>query len=197
MPIVWGSSWAMSAAKEFPQRCSWPSRALCCAPPRITKPPPGACLTYMNQSLAEQHASGMFVTLFYGILNTRTGVLEFSNGGHNPPYVFSMDGRCASSRSVAVRCWASSKASNIRRAPRSWEVTMESWCTPTASPRRATRPDEFFEESRLEAYLTSHASRPVDDLVRNLHAEVERFEAGARRADDITVLALRRRVSPV
>jgi hypothetical protein len=30
----------------------------------------------------------------------------------------------------------------------------------------------------------------VEELVRGLHAEVERFEAGAPRADDITVLAL-------
>src|SRR5262249_5327218 len=49
---------------------------------------PGACLTYMNRSLVEQNAPGMFVTLFYAVLNTRTGVLEYSNGGHNPPYVF-------------------------------------------------------------------------------------------------------------
>ena len=47
---------------------------------------PGGCLTYMNESLVEQNASGMFVTLFYGILNTRTGALEYSNAGHNPPY---------------------------------------------------------------------------------------------------------------
>jgi serine phosphatase RsbU (regulator of sigma subunit) len=51
----------------------------------------------------------------------------------------------------------------------------------------------FYEESRLEAYLAAHASRPADELVRGLHGDVERFEAGASRADDITVLALRRR----
>jgi hypothetical protein len=33
--------------------------------------------------------------------------------------------------------------------------------------------------------------RPVDELVRCLEAEVERFAAGAPRADDITALALR------
>ena len=34
----------------------------------------------------------MFVTLFYGILNSRTGEVEFAVGGHNPPYVFSKSG---------------------------------------------------------------------------------------------------------
>jgi sigma-B regulation protein RsbU (phosphoserine phosphatase) len=51
---------------------------------------------------------------------------------------------------------------------------------------------EFYGEARLEAYLGAHASQPVEQLVRGVHAEIERFEAGARRADDITVLALRR-----
>jgi serine phosphatase RsbU (regulator of sigma subunit) len=29
----------------------------------------------------------MFVTVFYGILDIRTGELHYSNGGHNPPCV--------------------------------------------------------------------------------------------------------------
>jgi phosphoserine phosphatase RsbU/P len=56
------------------------------------------------------------------------------------------------------------------------------------------RSGEFFQESRLEAYLAACASRPVDDLVRGLQAEVERFEAGAPRSDDITAIALRQRL---
>lgn len=155
----------------------------------------GACLTYMNQSLAEQHASGMFVTLFYGILNTRTGELEYSNGGHNPPYVFSIDGKL---RPLKDRCGPMLGVFEGFQYPtRSTELGDHDGIViyTDGVTEASNKAGEFFEESRLEAYLTSHASRPVDDLVRGLHAEVERFEAGARRADDITVLALRRRVS--
>ncbi len=61
----------------------------------------GGCLTYMNESLVEQNTTEMFVTLFYGILNTRTGELEYSNAGHNPPFVFSPDGQA---RALRDRC---------------------------------------------------------------------------------------------
>ena len=100
---------------------------------------PGACLTYMNQSLVEQHASGMFVTLFYGILNTRTGVLEYSNAGHNPPYVFSPDGQV---RALKERCGPMLGVFEGFQYPTRTHGTTgparECWCTPTASRRLAT-----------------------------------------------------------
>jgi serine phosphatase RsbU (regulator of sigma subunit) len=153
---------------------------------------PGACLTYMNQSLVEQHASGMFVTLFYGILNTRTGVLEYSNAGHNPPYAFSADGnlrplkeRCGPMLGVFEGFKYPTRTTEIQ-----WNESVVVFTDGVTEARN--KQGDFYEESRLEAYLAAHAARPVDELVRGLQAEVERFEAGAPRADDITVLALRR-----
>ena len=52
----------------------------------------GDCLGYVNRFLVEQNTPEMFVTFFYGILNTRTGALEYANAGHNPPYVVSRGG---------------------------------------------------------------------------------------------------------
>src|SRR5260370_6395705 len=49
---------------------------------------PGECLSYVNGSLVEQSIASMFVTLFYGVLDTRTGEVQFASGGHNPPYIF-------------------------------------------------------------------------------------------------------------
>lgn len=124
-------------------------------------------------------------------------MLEFSNGGHNPPYVFSMDGTL---RQLKERCGPMLGVFEGFQYPtRTTQLGGHDGIVVYTDgvTEASNKANEFFEESRLEAYLTSHASRPVDDLVRNLHAEVERFEAGARRADDITVLALRRRVSPV
>lgn len=156
---------------------------------------PGACLTYMNQSLVEQHASGMFVTLFYGILNLRTGALEYSNAGHAPPYAFSADGQ---RRPLQERCGPMLGIfEGFQYATRSTEIHPgEGVLVYTDGVTEAhNRAGEFYEDSRLEAYLESHASRPVEELVRGLHDEVERFEAGAARADDMTVLAVRRRAA--
>jgi sigma-B regulation protein RsbU (phosphoserine phosphatase) len=147
----------------------------------------------MNQSLVEQNASGMFVTLFYGILNTATGALEYSNAGHNPPYAFSPDGqfrplkdRCGPMLGVFEGAQYPTRRAEI--GPGEGVLVFTDGVTEARNWN-----GDFYEEWRLEEYLAAHASRPVDEMVRGLHAEVERFEAGAQRADDITVLALRRR----
>jgi sigma-B regulation protein RsbU (phosphoserine phosphatase) len=152
---------------------------------------PGACLTYMNQSLLEHHASRMFVTLFYAILNTRTGAIEYSNGGHNPPYVFSRRGQLRALKGgggpmLGLFQGIQYSSETTRIEPGDGVLVFTDGVTEARN-----RKGEFYEDSRLERYLVGHASRPVDELVRDLIAEVERFEAGAPHVDDITVLALR------
>src|SRR5205085_2614760 len=55
----------------------------------MTAPSAGECLEYVNSVLVSQSDPAMFVTIFYGILHTDTGELEYSVGGHNPPFLFS------------------------------------------------------------------------------------------------------------
>jgi phosphoserine phosphatase RsbU/P len=47
---------------------------------------PAGCLSYVNKVLGTQREGAVFVTVFYAILHTGTGDVEFCIGGHNPPY---------------------------------------------------------------------------------------------------------------
>ena len=46
---------------------------------------PAEITTRMNGELTEDNEQGMFVTMFIGLLNLKTGHLDFCNAGHNPP----------------------------------------------------------------------------------------------------------------
>ena len=46
---------------------------------------PGPCLTRLNELLLQNNQEELFVTVFYGIFDRRTGRLVYANGGHNPP----------------------------------------------------------------------------------------------------------------
>jgi serine phosphatase RsbU (regulator of sigma subunit) len=46
---------------------------------------PAEVLSHVNQTLLKMNASGMFVTLLYGILDYRTGVMQYARAGHLLP----------------------------------------------------------------------------------------------------------------
>ena len=49
---------------------------------------PAEICTHMNNELSgDDNVSGMFVTMFLGMLNMDTGHLNFCNAGHNPPVI--------------------------------------------------------------------------------------------------------------
>ena len=53
---------------------------------------PGQVLATVNDFLEQNNAEELFVTLFYGVLDDRTGRFVYANGGHNPPILVDSDG---------------------------------------------------------------------------------------------------------
>ena len=154
--------------------------------------PPGPCLDYLNTTLARENPSSMFVTLFYGILNTATGVIQYSVGGHNPPYIFSPDGKvrplpiAQSGTIVGLLEGSRYQTETCRLAPGEGILLYTDGVTEAVN-----RAEDFFGEERLEQYLSAHAGEGAEPIVAGLHAAVQEFAEGAPQSDDITVLALR------
>ncbi|MFA8301009.1 MAG: SpoIIE family protein phosphatase [Hyphomicrobiales bacterium] len=48
-------------------------------------------VSMINKALCVDNDSGMFVTFFIGVLDLKTGILEFCNAGHNYPYILRED----------------------------------------------------------------------------------------------------------
>jgi sigma-B regulation protein RsbU (phosphoserine phosphatase) len=152
---------------------------------------PGECLTRINASLVEQNTSGMYITLFYGVLNLRSGEIQFSNAGHTPPYLF---GGNVELRPLRDKCGPllgllpgrQYRTASARLLPGEGILVYTDGVTEAINPR-----DEFFNETGLEEYLAPHAAEGMSQLVSGLHAHIQTFAAGARQADDITVLGLR------
>jgi sigma-B regulation protein RsbU (phosphoserine phosphatase) len=50
---------------------------------------PSQILAAVNRELCHDNADCQFVTLFYGVLNLKTGVLHYASGGHDAPILLS------------------------------------------------------------------------------------------------------------
>lgn len=53
---------------------------------------PSQMMVNINNILSQDNPRVMFVTLIIGILNIRTGQIQYANGGHNPPIVIPGEG---------------------------------------------------------------------------------------------------------
>src|SRR5262249_21783353 len=147
-------------------------------------------LNYLNASLSDQNTSGMFVTFFYGVLDTRSGEVEFSNAGHNAPYVVTPNGSIEMLESkggpmLGLFPNQTYEAAITRLTPGQGIVVFTDGVT---EARNAA--DQFFTEARLEDYLQGRPIEPVE-LVTGLLQRVNEFAMGVPQADDITALALR------
>ena len=151
---------------------------------------PDEILCRLNEALCRDNASCMFVTLFSAILDIRTGWVEYSNGGHNLPYLLS-NGRIeplenTAGRVLGVTEGAKYHSNRIILQPGDGLFLYTDGVTEALDQRQ-----NFFSERRLKAFLASVNTMYPEDLTRGLVHEVQRFSAGAAQADDITILALR------
>jgi phosphoserine phosphatase RsbU/P len=158
----------------------------------LTSVSPSECLEHVNRLLCPDNEASMFVTVFYGILHTETGELEFSNGGHNLPYVIRDDRVSPVGQPDGMALGFFDKAtyhtSRMRLNAGETLVLYTDGVTEAMDVQ-----DQFFSMSRLEQMLRQFGRQRPVNLLTNLVEDVQAFSSGAVQADDITLLALQYR----
>ena len=153
---------------------------------------PSECITYINSLLAEESASNMFVTVFYGIYNIKTGDVTYTNAGHNPPYVAKADG------SIVKLPLSKNIIAGFLKGYQFTEETLQlqhgdTLLLYTDGVTEAVDPDyEEYGEERLEALLKNTSQVDCQQLIDAVKADVKVFANGAEQSDDITLLAIKR-----
>jgi len=149
-----------------------------------------ACLALVNDALYAESIASMFVTCFYGVLDTRTGVVEYTNAGHNPPYVLGRDGGITATPAIGGLFLGAFDKAQYKRATLQLEPG-DSLVLFTDGISEAVNPDdEQYSEARLEACLARLTGAPADNVVASVVADVDAFSAGAAQADDMTTMCL-------
>lgn len=142
----------------------------------------------LNNELCQGNDACMFTTLFCGILNIRTGEIEFSNGGHNFPYIYRTDGSLeaiSSANSVAVGCMEDIPYHKgvITLSAGDALVLYTDGVSEAMNHRQ-----ELFSERRLEAAIQESAHSSSHDVVERVMTAIAGFVAGAEQSDDITLM---------
>ncbi|MBS2034194.1 SpoIIE family protein phosphatase [bacterium] len=144
----------------------------------------------LNNELCENNEASMFVTLFVVILNVRTGWLEFSNGGHNLPFLLSHSH--GPQQLPRTRGMGLGAAEDVAFQTGTLQMLPgQALLLYTDGISEAHNPDcELYGEDRMRKFLSAQSDLQPRPVVENLLAEVRRFEAGGPQADDITALVI-------
>jgi len=153
--------------------------------------PPGEILSRVNKDLSAENPSFMFVTLFLGILNIRTGDLQFSNGGHNPPYLLRANGTIEAMEmtdglALGIEGDFSYRSKKTRLRKGDTVFLYTDGVTEAMNQKK-----EFFTEKRLEQALSMLKDQPIDQIAAGIKGQLKVFSEGEPQADDVTMLILR------
>jgi len=150
------------------------------------------CMQYVNELLCKESHDMMFVTVFYGIYNINTGVIEYTNCGHNPPYLLLHDNKVeqlpyADNVIVGAIEGEEFKVDTVTLDPGDSIILYTDGVTEAENASH-----EEFSESRLEATIKSVPGAGSQEIIETILEDVTDFTDGTAQSDDITMLVLKR-----
>jgi hypothetical protein len=146
---------------------------------------PAAIATQMNDLLSQNNRRSMFVSMFIGVVDLKTGVLNFCNAGHNPPVV---DGRFMEVKAniplglVGDMVFESETYSNIIGKPLFFY-------TDGLNEAKSIDNEQFGNE-RLLSELKAKPFKSCSERVEWMRSAVEKHTEGAEPSDDMTMMCI-------
>ena len=152
---------------------------------------PASAVTTLNRNISERCPLGKFITFFYGVLDTSTGLLQYTNAGHNYPLLVRAD------RSVEQLTGSGIVMGLFPTVQYSLQETTllpgDTLCLFSDGVTEAvTAGGEEFGESGLAAFLIDHANDVCSTVIDRLAHHVRVWCGNSSFADDFTVLLIRR-----
>ena len=153
---------------------------------------PSECISYSNDLLAKESANNMFVTVFYGIYNIKTGEVTYTNAGHNPPYLIKAGGTIEQlplSKDIVVGALDDFQFSEETLQLEHGETLL---LYTDGVTEAINVNDEEYGEKRLEETLKDVTQQNCQQIINTVKANVKTFAGEAEQSDDITLLAIKR-----
>lgn len=158
---------------------------------RETSPDPASAVTLLNRNLAERCPLGKFITFFYALLDPATGVLEYSNAGHNYPLLLRADGSveqlAGGGLVLGLFPMATYEMRKTMLQPGDMLALYSDGVTEACSPTG----DEFGEDA-LAHFLRQKETEPCNQLVSDLVNYLRGWHGSNAFTDDFTIVLVKR-----
>lgn len=152
---------------------------------------PDEILQKVNDQIAEDNETCVFVTVFCGILNIASGEVVYANGGHNPPLTI-RSGENADfismpkGMALGVVEGTPYQIAKLVLSPGDVLFMYTDGITEAMNPEY-----ELFSEKRLQENLVKLRDESVEAMSHGLMQQIMAFAEGAQQSDDITLMVLK------
>lgn len=152
---------------------------------------PAALVDRLNLQIARHSPASRFITLFFAVIDPKTGHVEYVNAGHLPPIVRRRDGTFArlAQGGIALGLSRKSKYTATTDHLETGDVLVLYSDGITEAESEA---GVAFDEAGIEHVLALRPDATAPDLSRDVFAAVEAHVGDQRLADDLTVVVARR-----
>ena len=155
--------------------------------PRLTAVALIIVATQLNNILSHDNDQNMFVTMFIGCADLRTGHFDYCNCGHNIPL---LDGKFMDVKNTNFPLGVMEGVSFVGESID--DIRDHQLLIYTDGLNEAeNRQHELFGDDRLLDFISGKQDIAAEELIPMLHEVVERHRDGAIPNDDLTMLCLR------
>jgi sigma-B regulation protein RsbU (phosphoserine phosphatase) len=152
---------------------------------------PALVIKEANELIASDSKSGMFVTLFYAILDLKKKTMDYVNAGHNPPVLFVRKTgylECLSTNGIALGALDEIHPDEKKIKLEDGDVIVFYTDGVTEA---VNRDGELFGEKRIYQLVKNNNTLNAKDLVFKIKDSVIEFSENQAQFDDITLMVLK------
>jgi sigma-B regulation protein RsbU (phosphoserine phosphatase) len=164
--------------------------ALRAAMDRVSSPSEG--IAHTNRLLCVDASAGMFVTLFYALLNPATGEMTYVNAGHRSPLLCRADSnKLVELAPTGMALGVVSDASFMQETMVLAHKDLLVFYTDGVPEATDTR-ERMFGMERFERIVLDHRHAPATQIATAVVQAVDRFSDSEEPFDDIAVVVVKR-----
>lgn len=158
--------------------------------------PPMEAMSRANRLICEDSTSGMFVTLFYALLDPANNRMTFVNAGHNPPLFFQTGKRPGqgvlshlerTGMAMGVEPETPYEQRTVQFNPGDFAMFYTDGITDALNPQ-----GQDFGVENLEGIVLAEREKSAKQMAQALENELQTFIGGAPLFDDSTFVIVRR-----
>ena len=157
---------------------------------------PAEVLIKMNKLVYQIMQNGLFVTMLYGILDTRNNRFTFARAGHELPLLYkSVDKSCQFIKTVGMAL-GFERGDVFASSVEEKAISVEEGDTIILYTDGVTEANNKFSEeyggSRISDFAAENSNMRTDKLLELFHEDVKNFCLGTEQFDDMTIVVLQR-----